>query len=378
VPTEIFLSVIERLHALPNQPCGSAILGCISKIANRPLPQQILEIASFYAIHDPDPISDDYGKDDRDVIDRLRMQGIDCVRGQGAECIAALLFEDEGRIDSLKEALERCSEDRVLAVRNCAINALLTVLKFDRNYAVERFLITCTKSSELCATREFDGFVHYAIQTHYSELKELLQFALRSDVQAAIENAARQITLADLSSVDVGDDAQIVREGTDIMRKVVADVYAHNISIDAVGDACTQKLKLFLNDESKEVQQSVARAFYHIAGKRLLELEEFVLEYIESDAFIAFPESLFHCLAESQAELPNVICRAAERLLDVSEGAENANGWIRASRLIATLVVRQYRQAKDAALKARCLNLVDRLETSDSYGIGEELAKIDR
>ena len=378
VPTEIFLSVIERLHALPNQPCGSAILGCISKIANRPLPQQILEIASFYAIHDPDPISNEYGMDDRDVSDRLRMQGINCVRGQGAECIAALLFEDEDRIDSLKEALERCSEDQVLAVRNCAINALLPVLNFDRNYAVERFLVTCAKSAELCATREFDEFVHYSIQTHYTELQELLQFALRSDVQAATENAARQITLADLSTVDVGDDAQIVRDGTDVMRKAVADVYAHNISNDAVGDACARNLKLFLNDESKEVQQSVARAFYQIAGKRLLELEEFVLEYIESDAFITFPESLFHCLTESHAELPNVICRAAERILDDSEGGENANGRVRTSHLIATLVVRQYEQAKDAELKARCLNLVDRLETSDFYGIGEELAKIDR
>ena len=133
-----------------------------------------------------------------------------------------------------------------------------------------------------------------------------------------------------------------------------------------------------MNDESKEVQQSVARAFYQIAGKRLLELEEFVLEYIESDAFITFPESLFHGLTDSHAELPNVICRAAERILDDSEGGENANGRVRTSHLIATLVVRQYEQAKDAELKARCLNLVDRLETSDFYGIGEELAKIDR
>ncbi len=75
-----------------------------------------------------------------------------------------------------------------------------------------------------------------------------------------------------------------------------------------------------------------------------------VLEYIESDAFITFPESLFHCLTESHAELPNVICRAASESLTTQRGGKmRMAGYV--VHLIATLVVRQYEQAKDAELK---------------------------
>lgn len=45
---------------------------------------------------------------------------------------------------------------------------------------------------------------------------------------------------------------------------------------------------------------------------------------------------------------------------------------------IATLVVRQYAQTSDPALKRKCLDLIDQMEILNYMGMSDELDKIDR
>jgi hypothetical protein len=45
---------------------------------------------------------------------------------------------------------------------------------------------------------------------------------------------------------------------------------------------------------------------------------------------------------------------------------------------ISTLVVRQYEQTTDDAIKTHCLDLIDRMERVGYLGIGDELNRIDR
>ena len=102
IPTELFLAVIERLHMLPNLPCGSAIVECINKLASRSLPARLLDIVTFYAMNDPDPKDDIWkGTNGGDPWSH----GINCVRGQAAECLGTLLFADETRLAPLRPAL---------------------------------------------------------------------------------------------------------------------------------------------------------------------------------------------------------------------------------------------------------------------------------
>lgn len=383
LPTETFLRVISRLHDLPNRPCGSAIVGCIGLLANRTLPISCLEIASHYAMHDLDPESDIwkpsangmnyYGGDPHS-------HGINCVRGQAAECLRSLLFADEPRLETLKPALNAIANDPVISVRTCAINAFLPLLNFSRDLAVELFLAACGRCEAICGTHPFDRFVHYASRTHYSQIRELLLFALNSSTTKAVENAARQISLAELSNVDVGEDGRTVRSGTESMRKAAADVYATNIAHEEIGEMCAEFLKGFFDDESEAVRQEVSSAFFKLSGPKLLHFKDFIAAYIESRSFENQTDRLLHALEESNVELPQVICRAAERILEFvgEEGTHIANHGAMVAHHISTLVVRQYEQAKDAALKTRCLNLIDRMERVGYYGIAEELGKLER
>ncbi len=383
LPTELLFGVIERLHSLPNRPCGSSVVECVQMLADRALPAWLLEIVSFYAMNDPDP-EDDIWKGTDNRVEYYGgdpyLHGINCVRGQAAQCMETLLFADEARFESLRSALMATAEDPVVSVRTCAIDALVPLLNFEREFAVELFLHACSRCDAICATHPFDRFVHFAIHTHYPAIRELLQFALTSDQPEAAENAARQITLAELSDVDVGSDAEAIRAGNETMRKTAADVYTTNISHDEVGDRCAANLQVFFNDESEAVRQEVSRAFFQLSGAKLLYFKDLIADYIESRSFESETDLLLHALNESDVELPHVICRAAERLLEFvgEDGASIAHRGAMAAHEISTLVVRQYEQTKDEVIKTRCLDLIDRMEQMGYYGIAEELGKLDR
>ena len=351
-PTGTFLNVIDRLDLLPGRPCGTAICGCIRVLSDRQLPSRALEVVSWYAMNDPDPEIDSWrryegGKDD------LHTHGINCVRGQAAEAVASLLFDDQSRFEAVRPALVALSKHPVASVRTCAIDAFLALLNFARDLAVQLFLQACEGSAAICATRPFDRFVHYAIYTHYGQLREILQFALNSDNADAVENAARQIILAELGDVDVGDDASKIRSGSETMRKAAVDVYAKNISHDLVGDRCAKRLECFFSDDAESVRREVCSAFFHVSGDRLLQLKEFITRFIESKCFQDEPYDLLRALEQSNVRLPEIVCRAAERVLEFlgEEGTHIAYRGSMVAHGISTLVVRQYEQTRDDCVK---------------------------
>lgn len=164
------------------------------------------------------------------------------------------------------------------------------------------------------------------------------------------------------------------------MRKAAAHVLARNLSDDAAGDKCAKRLEEFFSDASKSVRQEVSRAFFHLSGERLLQLEDFIARFIESASFENETNCLLHALEESNVQLPQIICRAGERILGFlgEEGTNVANHGSMVAHGISTLVVRQYEQTTDESVKTHCLDLIDRMERVGYLGIGDELNRIDR
>ena len=380
-PTETFLSVIDRLHSLPGRPCGSAIVGCIRTFSDRQLPAHVLDIVSFYATSDPDPETDIwqdksanyYGGNPYD-------HGINCVRGQAAEAISTLLYGDKTRLDTLRPTLKVLCQDPVISVRTCAINALMPLLNFARDEAVDLFGEACNDCEAICGTPTFERFVNYALHSHYPQLRDLLQFALNSEKDEAIANASRQIILAELAQVDVGADALTIRKGSETMRRSATEVYAKNLSHDVVGDKCVEHLQEFFDDEDESVRRQVSSAFWGLSGERLLQLEGYIGRYIERKCFENETDNLLHSLEQSNVELPHVVCRAAERILEFvgEEGTHIAYHESMVAHTIAKLIVRQYEQTTNDEVKTHCLDLIDRIERMGYYGMGDELNRIDR
>ena len=375
--TDVFLEVLDRVHSFPGKPCGSAIVDCIRVLSDRILPLRTLEMVSYYAIVDPDPQEELWRKDGlRDPY----QHGINCVRGRAAETISSMLFEDETRLGILDRALNALARDPVGAVRTCALNAFLPLLNYSRDHAVRLFIAACRDCDDTWRTLPFERFIHYAMHTHYGQLTLLLQTVLYSQDERAVEQVSRQIALCELNDVDVGSDGDRVRLGSVVMRKAVVGVYARNIAKEIVGAVCMSRLEPFLDDADEGVRSEASKAFFRVSDEWLLRSKEYVLRFIESRAFESGPYGVLRVLEESNLAVPDVICRAAERILGFlgEEGTHVAYRGSMIAKSIATLVVRQYQQAVDQILKRSCLDLIDKMEEAGYFGIDTELAKLDR
>lgn len=382
VPLELFLPTINRLHALPDRPCGKSIVDCIERLFDRELPDHLLKTLVYYATKDPDPKTDIWKQKPPGSASNYDggspyQQGINCVRGRAACAIGHLLYADESRHGLLTPAIESVVNDDIIAVRTCAIKALMPVLNFDRDKAVDWFIQTSSGHLEIYATHPFERFAHFAVYSHYDKIRDMLQEAIASENESAIQNASRQTILADLADVDVGEDAVAIRTGSDLLRKTAVSVYAHNIGDKEVGNKCAEYLEAFFDDDSEEVRKQLSDTFFKIEDERLLELESFIGCFIESKSFETGADRLLRALEESRLQLPITICRSAERVLDFADKANRSEHYS-AMRHVATLVVRQYEQTEDQDIKKLCLDLIDRMEQIGHDGMAGELGKLER
>ncbi len=380
-PIELLEQVIQRAHSLPSRPCGASISHLIERLADRKLAAGTLDALAYYATEDPDPESDIWKDKSRNYYGGdPHSHGINTVRGRATIAIQKLLFASQERWEYFRPVLERVIYDSVISVRVCAVEALLPVLNWNRDEAVRLFNECCKGIEDIWGTPPFDHFVHYAIRTHHLELRELLVAALACNNEQAVKSAASQITLFDLGMDSLSEEAESVRSGNQWMREAACSVYASNIAHVEVGDKCAERIVRFFNDESDAVRGRIGGAFWKMDGERLRQLEAMILQFIESKSFESDPEELLRVLDNSRAELPNVIVRAAERIVTII-GDKGSNLQFReasTAHCIATLVVRQYAQTSDPALKRQCLDLIDQMERSNYMGINDELEKIDR
>lgn len=378
---ELLEQVIHRAHFLPTRPCGTSISHLIERLADRELAKATLDALAYYATEDADPETDIWKDTSRNYYGGNPFDhGINTVRGRATLAIKRLVFAKQDHWDYFRPVIEKVIFDPVISVRVCAVEALMPVLKWDRDGAVRLFKDCCKGTEDLWGTHSFNHFVYYAIRTHYLELHELLLAGLSSTNEEAVKSAASQITLFDLANDSLSAEAESVRSGNEWMRQAACRIYAQNIGNVEVGDRCAERIVRFFDDESDTVRDQIGVAYWKMSGERLRQLETMILAYIESRSFESDPEDLLRVLVESRAELPKVIVRAAERIVTII-GDKGSNIQFReasTAHSIATLVVRQYAQSNDSALKRHCLNLIDQMERLNYMGISDELEMIDR
>ena len=176
----------------------------------------------------------------------------------------------------------------------------------------------------ICGTPPFEEFVHYAIYSSYPQLRELLQFALIHQTSTPwsmprVRSLWQNLTMSmlDWTRLAFGREPRQCA-------KSAANVYARNLRHEVVGDKCAEHLEEFFGDEAESVRQEVSRAFFGLSGEWLLSLKGFISRFIESKCFENETNRVLHALEQSNVELPEIICRAAERILRISRQGGDA------------------------------------------------------
>lgn len=384
LPTAKIVEVIERLHALPDKPCGIAICRAVADIAERDFPHRVFEIVSNYATNDLDPQeelwkvsantgSPYYGGN-------ALMHGINTVRGAAAHAVSQLLFADPKRFPKLEEAITSLVSDRTLAVRACVVEVLLALMNTDRERAIALFLDLCHGAEEILATPSIDRFLYYATFRHYSMVRPLLRQMLASADPAVQEIAARQICLASLHDEEAAGDLHLVNEAGEKARAAATEIYAANLGQKQVADTCRERLQAAFHDPCKEVREAAAGCFRRITDTQLSQEAELIGVFIDSPAFVDGVNELLFAIEDSVMRLPDVVCRIPERAIELQRNPRATEGvdqsmW---THMMPPLVLRLYEQTTDHATKARCLNLIDEMIELDFGSIQTELVKIER
>jgi hypothetical protein len=71
--------------------------------------------------------------------------------------------------------------DPSIAVRACVAEALMAVLNYNRDFAVQLFLELCATEDALLGTQTVEHFLYYAAQTHLETLKPVIERMIASD-----------------------------------------------------------------------------------------------------------------------------------------------------------------------------------------------------
>ena len=384
---EGIIRVIRRLHELPNQPCGLAVVRAVRAIASEEVPPDVIRAVAFYATEDPNPDGDEWFTDlagTAGPAELVLTAGINSVRGVAAEAVAALLFADAGRIALLQSAVEALVRDPMLTVRTLAPLPLLAILRDDERGSLELFDILCADADPILGTPHFEQYIHHAVYRSYEAVRPILLRMIVSQEADARRAAARQICLSALhdgeSQKTAIEDAARVEGGDSEMRRGAAEIYARNCGQADVAASCLKKLPRFFADSAVEVRWEAARCFYQIEADELPEHDALIEAFSTSAAFTDQASALLLRLEDMRSPLPGSVCSLADRAVDTwgSAAGDISTSVAGDAHILSKLIVRFYTQGSDGAQRKRALDAIDRMIEVGFDGLQDELSAADR
>jgi len=384
VDVQTALYVCQRCHQLPQQPCGSVICRVIENLADLPWSQEAFDLVTWYALNDPDP-EQELWRTEAQIGQfyyggNILTAGINSVRGNAASAIAKLIFAEKSRTVYFLEVLREMVQDASIAVRTCVAEALAAVLNYDRDLAVSLFLELCETEDPLLGTKPVEGFLYYALQTHFEQLKPILDRMLISQSPEAIRVGARQACLASLSMEEAGPLADSCLSGTKAHRLAAAEVFVANLRSAHFREICENALIQLFYDEDAEVRKEAGKCFFHFE-EDLGDYVRLVNSFIQSPAFGSGSHDLIRSLEEMAAKLPESAYLICDRFVTdlVEEHAQDRRSTYRDATSISQLLIKLYSQsAQNQELQSQCLDLIDRMTEIGVYGLDQAIEPYER
>ena len=377
--SETLFPVFRHIHQLPGHPGGRWLCSAIANVADRDLPDDILEIVCYYASngHDPKEVAEDstkhFGGD-------LVTYGINTTRGAAVDTLAYLLFADSSRWPKIQAGILCGAQDPSWAVRAVGIHCLTALLNVDRDRAVELFLLMTAGTPQVLGSLYVGEFLNRAVQSHYLSLRRLLIDMLANADDDVRKVASLAIALARFGNSDAESDLQKVLSGDEICRAQVALVAAENLRMPAIQHICRKDLIIAFSDSSRMVQDTAARCFHAITADQLCSEPELIDAFISSPAFSENAYNLLSQLKEAVHRLPDVICKIPEKAIALRRemGPDQEVNLVWWSNEMAGLVLRLYEQTSDLSIRSRCLDVLDGMIDLGFGDVSEELEKLER
>ncbi|MFM7600133.1 MAG: hypothetical protein ACKO7R_02885, partial [Pseudanabaena sp.] len=246
---------------------------------------------------------------------------------------------------------------------------LIAVINYDRSFAVKLFQQLCDTDELLLGSYPVERFLYYALQSHFQELKPILDRAITSTVPSVAKVGATQACVISLVIEDGQALANRCLSGTVVHRKASAEVFGANFRLAEFREFCEQSLIQLFNDKEREVREKASQCFFNIQNEQIEEYASLIESFVESLAFAEDYSELIRALEKSTTKLPEkTILRLCERFIDIV-----LTDKVLDVQTITKLILQSYSQTRNQNLQSICLDLIDRLSQMETYGLQQSL-----
>jgi hypothetical protein len=388
-PATWLFDVIGRFCSRIKQDDRRGICWALNKRSKDSVPDDLLDLVSTWALHDPDPLEDDWDSTDS-YGNKFHQgdpynQGINTNRGASIEsvCLCSLQQKDPqtGRALNL---LERTAGDQSTAVRSCIVEGLVwTLHRGEDERTLNIFDGVMNGHPRLLQLSVTHRFLHSSYREHFPRIRPFVEEMLEDTTdENTRQNGAAIACLAAFEFDEAKDLEERVMSGDRIMRRGAAQVYSRQLNNQKLQEVCCDKLMLLMHDADEDVRASVGNCFQFLEYKDFAALKESIQEYIASSSLPVSSRQLVKYAKTIAADEHLLALEIAERILD-SGSFRNLSMNKRGATLadegdLTTLVLTAYTHATDGPTKARAMEVFERLLLAGSYAARTALQDWDR
>ncbi|MGK4593733.1 hypothetical protein [Amycolatopsis sp. w19] len=366
ITTAELTELCEHARHIVGEAAGQAVCRAIANSAEEAT-DALIDLVEHYARAADPAVERAGGRPDDDF--ELATEGMNSTRGVAAATIGQILAAEATYGPRLLPVVAELAQDPILSVRAEAARPSLALFASHLEQALDiADALFSTSAIEIHYSNPANELLLQAIFDAGPRFARHLNHALETDSPIAVRaghiwaNALLNDRLPEACPSDVTDLPILARQG------------AAQTMATAPHLAATELVRLF-DDGDPDVRKaaSVAIRVLHEPASASIS-ERVVVAYATSRAFPDNFGDLFHALEQSLRLLPSTTIIACERAVEHAgvELGDLSRATAAISCDIVTVVLRLYRQG-DAAMRDRCLNVVDKLADVGAYGLPEAL-----
>lgn len=379
-PSELLFEVIKRFAPHSDRDIRRGVGWVLEKRARRGgLPEDIISLLAEYV---REPTGDDEegwvrqderGQSRRD--DGLNsgpyISYFNSDRGAAFKAMMRAL-DAKGEVAKSRkwEMIEFAVRDDSTALRAGAIEELLYMLHEDRERAITAFERLMDGHPALLRSHFTHEFLRYGLYRHYERMRPYIVELMNGDHESLQQRGAELACIAAISPapLDSGEgcgDADALTESTITgrvaWRRGAARVFAGNVTTE-VSARCVDTLRRLMDDDDKDVRQSINGVFHRLRDEHFLQLRDLIEAFAASRSLSKETHWFTEFLWEHGIIDPLLSLSVVERLLaneerEVEEPAFKITG----GEELVRLVLRIYTDPSATALQGRAMDIFDRL-----------------
>jgi hypothetical protein len=264
---------------------------------------------------------------------------------------------------------EYVTNDPSVVLRTAGLDAILYLLRADRDRAIALFEQTVREYPRLRTTHPYQEFLYYGSFGRFARLGRHVRDLMHADAPDARRRGAELVVLSALSAAGLENDearalaAQLESEaitGLSEWRRGAAHVYAHNWADHPTGQ-CETALRRLFDDPDADVRRQAAWMTHKLRPEHAVTRQEFLRAFAASHAARSGAHDFAEYLWEHGMLDPEWALSVVETLLANQHADDEHRGFGGGDDLVR-LVLRIYTDhGGSAALRERAMTVFDGL-----------------